>query len=268
MFRINYVLKTPGQIAAWGEKRKYLHWFGLTDGLLWIEAGNSVIYKYADRHEGEGGIPVRYNDYQLSRFAEDLLALTPFISESVPEELYDAAQEMERDLRKWSLSYSDLGDEEYDRFFDEEYALLGGWFRERCMDSGHLREGPLIGYIRCGDRIKILWDTAAAEEESGSLWKYPSGVYEMEYSDFVREVTRFVNAFLSDMDAQVFDVAGRGIPGVFVDTGTLIRENSRRREIFGRQLKDLYGEDKDRTDWKRIRELYERMRREIRIRKE
>ncbi|MBO7426280.1 MAG: hypothetical protein J6U23_11440 [Clostridiales bacterium] len=43
MFRINYTLKKPGMIVSWGEEAKHLHWYGLTDGLLWISAGDSII---------------------------------------------------------------------------------------------------------------------------------------------------------------------------------------------------------------------------------
>jgi hypothetical protein len=38
MFRINYILKRPERILPWGDKEKYIYWFGLTDGLLWIRA--------------------------------------------------------------------------------------------------------------------------------------------------------------------------------------------------------------------------------------
>ncbi len=191
---------------------------------------------------------------------KDLPALTPYISGSLPEELYGAAERTERDPDRWKQMYSDLPDEDYDRFCEEEYGPLGEWFYDRCMDSGHLTEGPLIGYFRCGDRMKILWDSVRTGRGQGSIWKYPSGAYEMKYADFAAEVSRFVNAFLRDMDAQTMEVVRHGIPGVFVDREALIRENRQRREIFGRQLQDLYAENRDKTDWKKIRDLYEKMR--------
>ena len=100
------------------------------------------------------------------------------------------------------------------------------------------------------------------------IWRYPCGTYEMRYEDFAREVSRFVSSFLRDMDSQTREVVRKGIPGVYVDKGALIRENSRRREIFSRQLEHLYAEDAGKTDWKRITDLYERMRRETGKRKE
>jgi len=53
-----------------------------------------------------------------------------------------------------------------------------------------------------------------------------------------------------------------------VDTEALFHENRRRREIFTRQLGQLYAEDRENTDWKRITDLYDRMRRETGIRRE
>ena len=155
MFRIHHILKAPDRIVPWGEKEKYLHWFGLTDGLLWIRAGDSVIYEYAEPHEGDFGESIN----QIVRFAEDLLDLTPLISESLPEELYGAAETMGRDLRDWNLLYTDLSDDEYDRFCEEAYESLSGWFYGRCMSSAHLKGGPYTGFFRRGGRIKIVWDS-------------------------------------------------------------------------------------------------------------
>lgn len=43
MFKINHILQRPEKIIPWGDKEKSLSWFGLTDGLLWIEAGGGII---------------------------------------------------------------------------------------------------------------------------------------------------------------------------------------------------------------------------------
>jgi hypothetical protein len=90
----------------------------------------------------------------------------------------------------------------------------------------------------------------------------------MEYCAFAEEVSRFVTDFLRDMDNQTKEAAEKGIPGVYMDTEALFRENRRRREIFTRQLGQLYAEDRENTDWKRITDLYDRMRRETGIRRE
>ncbi|MBP1586649.1 MAG: hypothetical protein ILP17_13290, partial [Lachnospiraceae bacterium] len=159
LFKINYVLKKPAMIVPWGNESKYLHWFGLTDGELWIEAGNSVVYEYLEPHSDSLGKLVKYDDYQLSRFIEDLLNLTPFISESVPESLYNVIGNLAADFRTLKDKYIDLSDDEFDAFYDEFYLPLSEWFYNRFLDSSHLICGPSIGFFRCGDKLKIIWDS-------------------------------------------------------------------------------------------------------------
>ena len=256
MFRINHILKNPDKIVPWGKENKYLHWFGLTDGLLWIEAGDSVIYEYSKPHMDDFGNSVIYNDYQLSRFLEDFLELTGYISESVPEMLYDSVDSIEESLHKWLSLNIDKPDEEYDHFYDNEYQPLSDWFYDRTMDSGHLICGPLIGFFRCGDKIKIVWNSIRPVSDGTDIWRYPKGIYEMRYADFVLEISRFISTFIEDMDMQVADVVLNGIPDVYVDTDALISENDQRKDTFTHQLKALYSEDIQKTDWNRILDLY------------
>ena len=184
------------------------------------------------------------------------------IPESLPEELYGAAETMGRDLQEWNSLYADLRGDAYDRFREEAYEPLSEWFYGRFMNSVHLKGGPCIGDFRKGGLIKIVWDSDIRE-----LWRSPFGTYEMEYCAFAEEVSRFVTDFLRDMDNQTKEAAEKGIPGVYMDTEALFRENRRRREIFTRQLGQLYAEDRENTDWKKITDLYDRMRRETGIRR-
>lgn len=121
MFRINHILKKPDEIVPWG---KSLHWFGLTDGLLWIEAGNSVIYEYTEARDDEMGKPIIYNNYQLSRFMEDFFDILPFVAESVPDYLYKDIELFDERINKWDSLHYDLSDEEYDEFYFGIYEEL------------------------------------------------------------------------------------------------------------------------------------------------
>lgn len=262
MFRINYTLKKPEMAVPWGEEEKHLHWFGLTDGLLWISAGDSVIYEYKEPHPDYFGKQVKYNDYQLSRFIEDILELTSVISESVPESLFDVIEDLDDDFQALKDKYIDKSDEEFDVFYDDVFEPLSEWFYSRFLSSGHLVCGPWIGFFRCGDKIKILWDSDPLEDGT-EMWKDPRGVFGTDYQSFASEVSRFISAFTSDMDDQVSDVANNGIPGVYVDVDALVRENARRKEVFGQQLQSLYSKDKPKTDWNKVLGLYELMLREL-----
>lgn len=67
-FKINFRLNKLDSIVPWGESQYSLSWFGLTDGLLWISAGNRTMYEYSDAAREYFGSDIRFNDYQLSRF--------------------------------------------------------------------------------------------------------------------------------------------------------------------------------------------------------
>ncbi len=48
-FKINFKLQAPEKIKPFGKKPNYsLRWFGLTDGLLWIEVGAQTLYEYGE----------------------------------------------------------------------------------------------------------------------------------------------------------------------------------------------------------------------------
>ena len=50
------------------------------------------------------------------------------IPESLPEELYGAAETMGRDLQDWNSLYEDRRGDEYDRFLEEAYEPLSEWY--------------------------------------------------------------------------------------------------------------------------------------------
>lgn len=159
IFKINYQLKKPEEITPWGEKEKSLHWFGLTDGLLWIEVGDSVIYEYSDSAVAEFNNKIRYNDYQLSRFLEDLSNILSNVVISLPKFLYDSVEVFEAYIQKWNLKYSDISDDEYFEYYDTSFEPLTRWFYDRTFDSGHLIGGPTIGFFRFENQIKIYWNS-------------------------------------------------------------------------------------------------------------
>lgn len=261
MFRINFKLKKPAEITPWGELHPTLHWFGLTDSLLWIDISDSVIYEYTEVHTDERGNLVKYNDYQLARFLEDFSEIFPSVSESLPKSLYDTIAEFEKDTKKWKSLYIDEDDETFDQFYEDEYEPLTSWFYERCIDSGHLVQGPHIGFFRCDNNIKIRWDSEIYNQHS--IWRFPSGCFEITYSEFVSEVERFFASFYKEMDKQIEDVIQNGIPGVYVDNDALIRENKLRKDGFYQKVGSLKNMKKALIDWKDITDLYDRMKAEL-----
>ncbi len=240
-FKINFELKQPNEIAPFGEKGCYsLSWFGLTDGLLWITAGDKAVYEYSNAALKEWGGDTKYNDYYLSRFLEDISDIFANIAEPVSRELYDSVEDFEERCEERLEQFPNYDDdpEEFDRLYDE-YLEQKAWFNDRVFDSGHLRGGPIIGCFRCEDKLKFYWNGDAALESGESIWTAPRGSFEMPYNQFAAELKRFFNEFYDKMDEQVRSALERDWGEIAVDKEYLVRENAERKIGFDQKLSRL-----------------------------
>lgn len=275
MFKINFQLQELDKIIPFGKERDCLSWFVLTDSLLWITAGEGTIYEYSkaaleyskaalEQWKEYENNP-KYNDYQLSRFLEDFSYTFSYVRESIPRYLYDIAGDFRRLTDSWKESHFDDDDEAFDKFYDNEYTSLTEWFYERIFDSGHLIGGPLIGCFRCGDMVKIYWESDYLLEGGESIWAYPKGVYELPYSEFIAEVKGFFHRFYSEMDRQVELALEKDWGSVELDKKRLSEENAERKIGFNKQI-DFLSKDCEQTDWEKVRAAYEKMEKEMKER--
>lgn len=272
-FRINFILKPPMEIVPWGENNNHLSWFALTDAELWINAGKQTIYEYsAAAREHWNCDDIYYNDYQLSRFLEDFSGIFAHIRESVPREYYEHIDDFVTNADNWNSRYEDddsVDDDAFMAFYDEKYEPLTEWFQNRIFDSGHLIGGPTIGCFRCEDMIKIWWSDGNYTLENGeSIWTAPSGEFELSYADFVTEVKRFFGEFYTAMDKQTeiaLQMDWDNTPDwgkVYLDKESLAKEHQERKDGFSRAVA-LLDEDVSETDWDKVREMYEKMKKEL-----
>lgn len=135
---INFKLKELDKIVPWrGESGASLHWFGLTDGYLWLTFGEETIYKYSKEIiDHWGDITTPYVDYQLSRFIEDFTGLFENIAEPVPEEFYDLTKDLEKfqsEVKNW-LDKIDLDKDSLSEEYFEAYDALISWTSNRTLD--------------------------------------------------------------------------------------------------------------------------------------
>ena len=271
MFKIHYILKAPQDIVPWGdEEHKSLQWFGLTDALLWITVGDCVIYEYSEVVLAEFKDCEKYNNYQLARFLEDFSRILPYVTQPIPKFLYDSVEKFAKNIHKWDMLYSEKSDEEYfDVFLDSLFEPIYQWFANRTFDSGHLIGGPTVGCFRFEDKVKIYWESEYQREDGSSMWKFPNGVYEIPYDEFVSEVNSFFCNFMKEMDTQVAMVLRDGIDGVSVDMNALARENELRKDEFTQKLETMQDEEmrlkfyNEQIDWAKVKELYDKMMLEI-----
>lgn len=238
-FKINFELKTNlDEIAPFGEAGSYsLSWFGLTDGLLWITAGDKTVYEYSEAANREWGGETRYNDYYLSRFLEDFSEIFESIAKPISRGLYDSVEGFE-ELSQKMLDEIPDDDEVFDEKLDE-YMEKTEWFRSRTFDSGHLIGGPIIGCFRCGGLLKFYWNSGYSLESGESIWTSPRGSLEIPYSEFTSEVKRFFAEFREKMDEQVKRALEKDWGEIRVDKEYLVKENAERKIGFEQKTAKL-----------------------------
>jgi Family of unknown function (DUF5984) len=251
----------------WGQEPNLsLSWFALTDGDLWLRFGNETIYEYsieAQKHFGDK--PTLYNDYYLSRFIEDFTYLFEKIRETLPETCYQLTSNLKQfkgDAIKW-LDIYDTGENEYSDFYFDEYDKLISWTSQRSFDSGHLIGGPQLSFFRRNDKIRIVWDTEYNLENGVNLWAAKDGSYEMNYSDFMERIKEFGEKFFQEMENQIKLVVAKDWGSTKLDKKRIVEEQEERKNEFLSKLSLLRQESTEKTDWKEIELLCNRMINEI-----
>lgn len=253
MFKINHILKKPEDIIPWGNS---LHWFGLSDGLLWIEMDEGSIYEYTMEHVTLNNGKTHYNDYQLERFVQDFTYVFPYVSQSVPQEIYDVAEHFTDMVSNWKKLHEGEDDDSFNLFYYNEYCPLYDVFGSREIDSGHLISGPKIFFIRCDEKIKIIWES----DDPDDRWTSPSGLHEMDYEEFISETERFLYSYLDDMEANVNKLLVHPLKNVNIDYELLFVNLKDRRPEIVRVMKELYRDD---THDVSIMPLFRKMLKEI-----
>lgn len=257
--KINFKLQQIDKITPWGESPDFsMHWFGLTDSQLWIQAGGQTIYEYSYAAREYFGENIQYNNYQLSRFLEDFSELFPYLRESVPELFYEKINDFEGQTYAWLMLHDEDEDNVFDKLYDDEYTPLTAWYYDRMLDSGHLTGGPDIGCYRYGDRIKLCWKSDYQLENGSSIWTAPRGIFELQYKEFVSAVNEFYHSFFKEMDKQVDLAVQKDWGNVRLDKTRLIDEHAERKEFFNQKLK-LLSEPCNCTDWDAIIAIYNGM---------
>jgi hypothetical protein len=263
---INFKLRELDQILPWGQEPELsLHWFGLTEGDLWLKFGNETIYEYSKEALSDfGNKSTPYNDYQLSRFIEDFTALFDKISETIPEVFYNLTKDLKKfraDAKKWLDIYGT--DEEYSHFYFEEYDKLISWSHQRTFDSAHLIGGPHMSFFRRKEKVRIVWDTEYLLENGISLWTAKDGSYEMNYTDFIYKIKAFGQSFFTGMDKQIELAIAKDWGNIKIDKQRLVEEHQERKTDFFSMLLLLEQEPVDKTNWTEIERLFNRMAIEI-----
>lgn len=264
---INFKLKHINEAEPAGTDGDLrMSWFWLTDGDLWLTIGDSTLYEYTpEAIEYFGNKKSPYNDYPLVRFIEDFTGLIREISESIPKDIYeltDNLNEFLSDAKRW-LDIYDTDENEFSDFYFEEYDNLISWTYKRTFDSGHLIGGPHFSFFRCGDKIRIVWETVHQLDNGIELWTAKDGNAEILYSDFIDQVKDFGNRFFEQMNMQVELALEKDWKDIQIDKNRLVEEHTEREKEFYHQVALLEQEPKVKTNWKLVDRLNKRMQSEL-----
>lgn len=268
-FKINFKFKELDEIKPFeGKSDLFLHWFGLTDGILWLNVGEYTIYEYSNYARCFFKEDIRYNDYYISRFIEDFSSIFKFISESVPEEIYRIVEDFEENSDKYEVAHMDYDDDEFGEFFINEFYPLVEWYNDRVVDAAHLTSGQMIGFFRYKDKIKILWTTPDnvpndLDLDGEKIWTSPKGCIEISYDEFVSEVKEFYEKFSVGMDIRVKNAVKRDWVDIKLDKQKLAEENEERKRKFWRDFGYLENPENN-TDWDNIKYLIGKMNEKLR----
>lgn len=265
---INFKLKYIDEIVPIGqEPNQRLSWFWLTDGELWLDFENEIIYEYSDEAIYYfGNKSTSYNEYYLVRFIEDFTNLFGKINESIPEKFYSLTEDLEKfktESENWFSIHDTDENENTDFYFDEYYKLLS-WINERTLDSAHLIGGPNLFFFRKNDQIKIIWEAEYTLENGISLWTVKDGFCEMNYHDFVNEIKLFGEDFFNKMDNQIELALSKDFKNIHIDKKRLVEEHQERKEDFWNAFKMLKQESVNKTNWTDIEQTYNSIVKEIR----
>ena len=96
-------LRPLEEVEPWGKDPATLHWFGLSDGWYWWQAGPQQLFRYTqsalDHWAAESpgdSKPLPYVDYQVVRPWEDLLDALPDVLAPVPDDLAERFQDPDK----------------------------------------------------------------------------------------------------------------------------------------------------------------------------
>lgn len=262
-FKLNFKLKDLDKIKPFGDDTdRSLHWFGLTDGFFWINVGTQTIYEYNTEAKTFFDGCGRYNEYYIARFLEDFTRTFRYVGESIPEKLYNDLEKFSEKSEQWRICHEEEEEAMFDLFFDEEYCAFCEWWWNRGFDSGYLIGGPDIYCVRCGDKIKILWESAFQTGSGKSIWTAPKGCFEMPFEEFISSVTDMLNSFFDAMERQIEDAVKKDWGSIEFDKQRLIIENEERKSDFYNQLR-LLKSNIECTNWGKVLTLYDKMEQEI-----
>ena len=264
---INFKLIEFDKVVPVGqEPNRYLSWYWLTRGEVWLRFGDITLYEYTKEsleHFGKKNTP--YNDYYLIQFINDFTDLFSKIGQSIPTSIYEMTKDLKpffNKSQKW-LEIYDTDENEFTDSYNDNYDKIYSWRNERTFDSIHLIGGPSFSFFRNQEKIRIVWETDYNLENGISLWTAKSGTFEMNFNDFVNEIKKFGELFFFEMDKQIQLTMEKEWGNIKVEKSKIIDEQKNRKLEFDKNIELLLQNEPQILKWDELNGLMERMDKEL-----
>lgn len=243
-----FELRALDQIQPWGTPGDpNLHWFGLTDGHYWIQAGEHKLFEYGSTAQARLEVQ-RFCDYQVVRLYEDVVQLAPYALEEVPQVLQryialDESKPWNHYWTKWCQALDSRGTpEEGMNLLDD----AGSWMGHRTLDSTYLTPSTNIIFWSDQDAVHVQWDNRDKVLQDCQAWSAQFGSWRLARAEFMDEVRSFHDRLMEQMAERVSQVAAGALSrNVRCDLEALRREQLERSQSIERRLR----QPSPPTDW-------------------
>jgi len=260
--QFQFRLTPVAEINPWGadQGRPSLHWYGLTDGWFWIEAGGQELFRYTEEvlhhwHQQvpEGCLsPLPYENYQVARYWEDLLELLPAILDPLPPDLVARVADARgwSDLQSRALRWQEVQASETAW---DAYYMAAAWWGRRTWDAGHLAHPPCIALWRVEDTVHIRWDNRQVTVNGAPVWEALEDEVTLPVAEFLAAVESFHRRFSSEMERRVAEVTAEPPLHVEIDLVALLLEQEERHGLLQSALRPGTTEAGRDYSWDEVR---------------
>jgi hypothetical protein len=245
MSLFEFKLKNLSEVLPWGEEPDlYLHWFGLTDGIYYMNVGDEQLFRAStavmehwkkDYHN----INVNdvYVDYQVVRLYEDLLEKLIDMLQPVPSEIQQLIATQEKQ-EHWTTQLREIFESTDSEEIEDLYSVATEWWNyHRNLSTMHLSEGPNIWIWNYGETIHIRWNNELKNVDGIQPWSTVRGDYTLPLEKFREEVTYFHERIMNEMAYRIKKLmTDNPIPHINIDIRSLEKEHEERKNSLNEAI--------------------------------
>lgn len=230
-----FQLRPLHQVDPWHDGQ--LHWWGLSEGWYWIQAGQHRLFEYSPS-AASSSPELSCCDYQVARFYEDVLTLAPYALEVVPEALQPSimlnpSTETISHGAKWSPAVpDDASDDDIDQL-----VLAQSWISNRVLDCSYLSPGMRVTMWSDANDVHLQWDHRDKLINGIPAWSAVYGRWRVSRSDFELAVLDFHARFMAQMAERINQLEAPGVSGhAALDVSSLWQEQQTRSQCIRRHI--------------------------------